>query len=74
MEIDDVLANKMMHFTFAVYVPEIVKIQVFSPVAIVLETGHIADWCVQPDIKKLAGFPRNLESEIGSVTTDVPVL
>ena len=42
--------------------------------AVVLETGDIADGRIQPDVEVLAGFTRNFEAEVGRVAADVPFL
>ena len=73
MEIDDVLADEVVQLGITAALPVFVK-RVPGAIAVVLETGDIADRRIQPDIEILAGFAGNLEAKIGGVTADVPLL
>ncbi len=74
MEVDDVLADEMVDLTLGVLAPEIIKVKCVVSLAVMFESGHIANWGVQPDIKVLAGFTGDLEAKIGRIATDIPVL
>ncbi|MNQ68867.1 hypothetical protein D3C85_834380 [compost metagenome] len=74
MEVDDVLADEVVQLGAGVLVPEGVEVQFRAARAEVLETGHVADGRVQPDVEVLAGGVRDLEAEVGRVTADVPLL
>ena len=42
-------------------------------VQVVLQRSQVANRCVEPDVKILAGCARNLDAEVGRVAADVPV-
>ena len=73
MEIDDVLADEMVNLCLAITVPVGIEVESFS-LAIVGEAGHVAYGRIEPDVKVLAGRARDLESKVGSVTGNVPLL
>ena len=72
MEVDDVLANKVMYLGAGVRRPKIVKVQVAVLIAQVLEARHVANGGVHPDIKILICGARNGEAKVGGVTRDIP--
>ena len=74
MEVDDILADKVIQLGTGARVPEGVKAQFGAAAAEVLEAGHVADRRVQPDVEVLAGLAWNLKAEVGSITADVPLL
>ena len=74
MEVDNILADKVVHFTLGVFVPVLVEVQTFGAVAQVLESRHVADRRIQPDVEVFAGLTRNLKTEVGRITGDIPVL
>ncbi len=73
VEIGDVLADEMMDLGGAVRPPEIVETQT-GAVAEVLEAGHVADRCIQPDVEILAGRVGDFEAPVRRVAGDVPLL
>ena len=73
VEIDNVLADKVVHLGGGIRLPEMLEINAF-PVAQVLETGEVTNGRVEPDVEVLAGCIRNLEAEIGRIAADVPFL
>ncbi len=71
VEVDDVLADKVVKLRLRVPLPEGIEVQPF-PVAQVLEAGHVADGGIQPDVEILARRAGNLETEVGGVAADIP--
>ena len=73
VEARDVFADEVIKLGLAVDVP--VGIEVvpgcFAPL---LETGHVTNRRVQPDIKILTRRIRNFETPVGRIARDVPVL
>src|SRR5690606_28709346 len=74
VEVDDVLADKVIELGFGVGVPVLVKVEVGAAAAQVFEAGHVTNRCIQPDIKILARSVGNFKPEIGRVTADIPLL
>ena len=72
MEVDDVLANKVVYLGAGVWCPKIVKVQIAILIAQVLKTCHIADGGVHPDIKIFACCARNSETKVGRIPRDIP--
>ncbi len=73
VEVDDVLADKVVKLGVGIRFPVFVEVQAF-PVAQILEAGHVADGRVQPDIEILARVTGDLEAEVGRFPGDVPGL
>ena len=73
VEVDDVLADKVIQLGVAVRRPVAVEVETML-IAVVLEAGHVADRRIQPDIEVLAGVAGNLEAEVGCLAGDVPRL
>ena len=73
VEVDDIFANKMMHFTIRIGSPVILIIDTMTS-AVAFKAGDIPDRRVQPDIKILSGLAGNLKSKIRRVSGNVPVL
>ena len=77
VEIGDVLADEVIQLGGALRRPEVVEGQRralgFAPGAQRLETRHVADRGIQPDIEILPRRIGDLEAEIGRVARDVPV-
>ena len=63
----------MVHLGLGIAVPIAVEIDP-GAVAEVAEAGHVPDRCVQPDIEIFAFGIRDLETEVGRVARDVPVV
>ena len=74
MEVDDVLADKVIQLGRGVLAPEGIEIQLGGTGAEVLEAGHIADRCIQPDVEVLARLVGDLEAEVGRIAADIPFL
>jgi len=72
VEIDDVLAQKMMQLGLAVGAQVGVEVDALG-VAQRLEAGQVADRRVQPDVEKLARRIGNGKAEVGRIAADVPV-
>ena len=73
VEVGDVLADEVVQLGGAVGSPPGVEVGA-GALAPVFEAGHVADGGVQPHVEVLAGCVRDLETEIGRVAADVPVL
>ena len=73
VEIDNVLADKVVKLGLRIQIPVITKIEVLA-FTVVLETGEVADGGIQPHIKIFARCTRNFEAKIGRVAADVPLL
>ena len=73
MKINNVLTDEVIHISFAVLADKVIKIDAFT-FAQVLEAGEITDRRIQPHIKILVFCARDLKTEIGFVTRDVPFL
>ncbi len=63
----------MVELGLAIGIPEAVEIDALA-FAQMLEAGHVADGGVQPDVEILARGIGDLETEVGGVAGDVPVL
>ena len=74
VEVDDVLADEVMHLGLAVGLPEIVELEPLGALAEVLEARHVADRRVHPDVEVLVLRSRDVEAEVGCVAADVPGL
>ena len=72
VEIDDVLADEVMHFGVAFRLPEIVEIEAVGLLAEVLEAGHVADGRVHPNVEELAFGVGDGEAKIRRIAADVP--
>ena len=73
VEIDDVLADEVVHLALGVGTPELVEVDARSG-AVVLEARHVADGGIDPYVEVLALGTGNLEAEIRRVPADVPGL
>ncbi len=73
MKIDDVLADEMIELCIGVGKPVTVEVQALA-IAEIFKAGHIADRGVDPDVEILARCIGDFESEVGRVTTDIPLL
>ena len=73
VEIEDVLADEMIELRGGIRRPKSIEIQPIGA-AEILKTRHVADGSIQPDIKILARRAGNLETKIGLITGDIPVL
>ena len=73
VEIDDVLADEVMHLTVGVGAPELVEVDV-RPSAVVLEARHVSDASIHPHVEVFALGTRNLEAEVRRVPADIPRL
>ena len=74
VEVNDVLADKVIQLGAGIGIPESIKTQFRATLAQVLEAGHVANGRVQPDVKILAGLVRDLEAEVGRITADIPLV
>ncbi len=74
VEVDDVLADEVVQLGAGILVPESIEIQLRATCTEVLEARHVADWRIQPDIEVLARLIRNLETEVGRIAGDVPLV
>ena len=73
VEVDDVLADKMVQLAACAPGPETIKVDVF-PTAEVFEAGHVADGGIQPDVEVLARGIGNFKTEIRGIPADIPLL
>ena len=73
MEVDDVLANKMVELGVSTWLPIAIEI-LTGAVAEILVAGNVPDGCIKPDIKIFLGVTRNLEAKVGRVARYVPIL
>src|ERR1700690_2234983 len=73
VKIQDVLADEMVQFGARVRIEEIVEPQL-CPCAQLREAREVADRRVEPNIEILPRGVGYLESEVGRVARDVPVL
>ena len=75
VEVDDVLADKVIQLGRGVFLPVFVEAGgVAALVAQVLEGAHVADRRVQPDVEVFARRVRNFEAEVRRIAGDVPLL
>ena len=73
VEVDDVLADKVIQLGVGIRFPVLVEIDAFA-LAQVLETGHVAHRRVHPHIEILARIAGDLEAEVGRFPGNVPGL
>ena len=73
MEIDNVFADKVIELGLAIGLPPGIKVFVMLGTES-LETRHVTNGRVEPDIKIFVRVSGNFESKVGCITTDVPVL
>ena len=73
VEIEDVLADEVVQLGAGIVFPPGVEVQVLFRREF-FETGHVADRCVQPDVKIFARRVRDFKAEVGCVARNVPVL
>ena len=73
MEVSDVFTNKVVQLGIRVRFPETVEIHVIA-VAEILEAGHIAHWCINPNVEEFIRRTRNLKAEIRRIAADIPLL
>ncbi len=73
MEVDDIFTDKVIQLGFAVFVPVMIKVYIFS-VAQIFKAGHIANRRIQPHIKILARRIGYFEAKVGGVAADIPFL
>src|SRR5690606_688814 len=71
VEIDDVLADEVVHLCSAAGPEESIEIQALAR-AQCLEAAEVADRRIQPDVEELPGMAGDLETEVGRVARDVP--
>src|SRR5690606_14934437 len=71
VEVDDVLADEVVHLGGAAGGGEGVVVQALA-LAEGLEAGEVADRRVDPDVQVLARVAGDLEAEVGRVAGDVP--
>ena len=74
VEIDNVLADKVIQLSLAVGCEILVEAQVRSTVAEVFEAGQVTDGRIQPDVEVLILSTRNPEPEVRCVARYIPVL
>ena len=74
VEIDNVLADKVVQLGLGAFGPIGVEVEPVGAIAQVLEAGHIADRCIEPNIEVLARCIGNFKTEIGRVAADIPGL
>ena len=67
MEVDDVFANEVVELGVSAFLPVIVKVIVGAR-AQVFETGHVADWRIEPHVEHFSFFAidriRNAPGEV----------
>ena len=63
----------MIKLGIAVSFPEFIKVNVVLGTE-VLETRHVADWRIYPDIEEFIRCTGNFKTKIGRVATDIPLL
>ena len=73
VEIDDVLADKVVQLGVAALLPVGVE-GVAGALTVVLEAGDIAYGGIQPHVEILAWLSRDFEAEVGRIAADVPLL
>ena len=73
MEVGDVFADEMVNLGSAVRSPEIIEVQT-STVTEILETGHVADRRIQPDIEIFAGSVWDFKAPVRRIARDIPFL
>ena len=66
MEVDDVLANKMVELGVTAWLPITIEV-LTGAVAEILVAGNVPDGRIEPDIKIFLGVTRNLEAKVGRV-------
>ncbi|MNB92829.1 hypothetical protein D3C75_399410 [compost metagenome] len=75
VEVDDVLADKVIQLGGGVFLPVLFKADgVAALVAQVLERTHVADWRIQPDVEIFARRVRDFEAEVRCIAGDIPLL
>ena len=72
VEIDDVLADEVVHLGVAAGLPVAVEIAARAA-AVLQQARQVADRRVEPDVEVLACLAGNLEAEVRLVARDVPV-
>ena len=73
VEVDDILADKMVQLGLGVFIPVVIKIHALT-VAKIFKAGHIAYWCIQPDIEVLARGTGEFKTKVGCIAADIPFL
>ena len=73
VEVDDVLADKMIDLRVVSGHPVLIEIEVISPVTQIQEAGHVSHRRIEPHVEVLVRGTRNQESEIGCVPRKIPV-
>src|SRR6188508_1673510 len=63
----------MVDLRVAARLPVTIEIEVAAPLAEVEKARQVPDRRVEPDVEIFAGLARDLESEIGRITRDIPV-
>src|SRR5690606_37571853 len=71
VEVDDVLADEVVHLGPAARLEEGPEVQAFA-LAQLVEAGEVPDRGIDPDVQVLAGMARDLEPEVGRIAGDVP--
>ena len=72
MEVNDVLANKVVYLGAGIRCPKIVKVQIVTLIAQVLKARHVANGGIHPDIKILVRGAGNGEAKVGGIPGDIP--
>ena len=73
VEVDNILADKVVDLGFAVFLPVIVKVDVVLR-TIGFKATHVADWRVQPYIEVFARRVGYFKAKVRRVAADVPLL
>jgi hypothetical protein len=73
MEIDNVFADEVVQLCGTAFLPGLFPVQ-HVLFAVIAPAGNVADRCIYPHIKILAGGVRNFKAEIRRITGNVPVV
>ena len=72
MEIQNIFTDEVILLGGRIWPDPLLKVQAFA-LAVIEETGVIANRCIKPHVKIFAGSIRNLKAKVGGVTGDIPV-
>jgi len=73
VEVDDVLADKMVELSIRIRRPERLEVELWTALTQVFEARHVANRRIQPDIEKLTRRIRDLEAEVRRIARDIPI-
>ena len=73
MEINNILANKMVQLSGAIFAPVLIEIDI-ALIAEMFKCRHVANWRIQPNVKIFARRIGDFKTKIGCIATDIPFL